>query len=111
MKNLFLWRKFNRRSVIVNNLWRLIYFSCYHLHTYSPFLSELTTPSLTSLYVEKTKVISTIERGQEKLVITQLVNSPPLIEAEMLLACSQEPATDPYPGRDEFSPQIPTLFP
>jgi len=33
------------------------------------------------------------------------------MEPDDSLPCSQELATGPYPGKDEFSPHISTLFP
>jgi len=44
----------------------------------------------------------------QKLTVTQL----PFVELKgLLLQCSQEPATGPYPKPDEFSPHLPTLPP
>jgi len=38
-------------------------------------------------------------------------NSPPFMEYEDSLPCSQQPATGLYPEPDAFSAQLPTLSP
>jgi len=44
-------------------------------------------------------------RVLEKLIVAQLIKkSPPFIEPEGLLPCSQDAGTGPYPKSDECSP-------
>jgi hypothetical protein len=37
-------------------------------------------------------------------------NSPPFVQPDSSLPCSQDPATESYPEPDASSPHLPTLF-
>jgi len=43
--------------------------------------------------------------------MSKSTDSPPSMEAEGSLPCSQQPATGPYSEPDEFGPHSVTLFP
>jgi hypothetical protein len=48
---------------------------------------------------------------EAKSTLSQSRNSPNFMEPEGSLTCSQEPATCPYPQRNESNPHPQTLFP
>jgi hypothetical protein len=51
-----------------------------------------------------------VEGVLQKLIVAQLINSPPFMKPEGSLPCSQEPANGPHPTPDELSLRYPVFF-
>jgi len=50
-------------------------------------------------------------RVLQKLTVTQSRSSPPSMEPQVSLPCSQQPASGTYPEPHKSNPQLSTLFP